>query len=457
MKLSPRSSPSQHVYDVIVLGHQFAGLWSAALLAKRGIKVLVVISPNAFTYSASGKLFPKQASLWPSVAASSVLGQLLQELQMNAALAKSSRAANIQVLEPDEWFSAYAHNEQDVSDTPSHLLLQSQAEQFREQSLLTDEFWKSIPALPPEGFFERFRSKPLFEQANRSLAPSDAVHPLHRALGWLSAPADGRQGLPLRPLSQWLSKPLYLDRRQAHPAGLHLERLQQLGVEIVESQLASLTLNGKQVVGVQLPKQDVTLRGSRVLLAMDSHEVATLFPENKQAAVPLLPFPNEVLTHHCLLPKRAIPRGLAEWACVVPANSSSAVVLVEHTPWNDPDQVLLSLRTTVPSELRRQGNQAIEAFVQQLRDQVATIMPFTLSQSIAQSTDLIDCPAHTALPLFHAPLPSGSALTGLTIASPFKNCLFVNRQVLPGLGLEGEAVVARRVAARCSEQLARKK
>ncbi len=457
MKLSPRSSPSQHVYDVIVLGHQLAGLWCAALLAKRGIKVLLVLSPHAFTYPASGKLFPKQSSLWPSVAAPSVLGQLLQELQMNAALAKSARAANIQVLEPDEWFSAYANSEQDVSDSPSHLLLQSQAERFREQALETDEFWKSIPALPPEGFFERFRSKPLFAQANRSVAQDNAVHPLHQSLAWLSAPYEARQGASSRPLSQWLAKPLCFDRRQAHPVGLHLERLQQLGVEIVESHVASLTLSGSQVVGVQLPKQDVTLRGARILLAMDSHEAAPLFPENKQGAVPLLQFSNEVLTHHCLLPKSAIPRGLAEWACLTPADASSRVVLVEHTPWIDNDTVLLSLRTTVPSELRRGGNQAIEAVVRELRNQVSSIMPFTLAQSTVQSTDLLDSPGQTILPLYSAPPSSGSVLTGLTIASPFKNCLFVNRQVLPGLGLEGEAMVARRVAARCGEQLARKK
>ncbi len=76
-------------------------------------------------------------------------------------------------------------------------------------------------------------------------------------------------------------------------------------------------------------------------------------------------------------------------------------------------------------------------------------MPFTRSHVTLESTPWIDA-AHVVAgraevaPLFQLAPESWLGAVGLTTSSPWKRVLLAGRQVLPGLGFEGEVLAAQR-------------
>ncbi len=456
MSFQPRQTPSQHVYDLLIVGHDLAGLWSGALLAKKGLKVLLVLEPNAFEVSENGFHFPKESGLWPSFANTSVAGQLLQELQMNAVLAKATRPVHLQLIAKHAWETVFGEDE-----TASSLTAQKTAAEWISATAPLDPFWATLPEVPLEGFWSRFRSKEAEVQARASLlerktSPTLGAQ-LETALGWLAAPFDNATFLPARPMAQLWQKPLVFDAGWSRLFVSHLERLQQLGVEIVESPLGTFQFSGHQIVGIQLPKQDVLIRASRVFLSTTVNQIAAMLPEGKRSMLPKPSGGHQKVTHHCVVPKKAIPRGLAPWAVVETDDTQLGAVVLE-THWQEHrEQALLSFHVRVPLAAAGGDKGWSNRFAERLWLACEHVLPFTQPQVLAESTTLAESTG-----LFRQPLCDGvngaqDNVYALPLQSPFKHALFVNRQVLPGLGFEGEAVTARRAVNRCAAELNPKK
>ena len=87
----------------------------------------------------------------------------------------------------------------------------------------------------------------------------------------------------------------------------------------------------------------------------------------------------------------------------------------------------------------------------QVHAALARVMPFTRPHVTFESTPWIDSiqvvdnrvEVH---PLFQLPPQSWLGVAGLVTHSPWKRVMIASRQVLPGLGFEGEVLAAQRAA-----------
>ena len=94
--LTPRprlnTGPSRHIYDVIALGGQLGGALAAALLAKRGYRVLLVdhdgLGPG---YEHDGFILPYAPFVAPPLKTMPVIGDALQELGLNVTIQRATR------------------------------------------------------------------------------------------------------------------------------------------------------------------------------------------------------------------------------------------------------------------------------------------------------------------------------------------------------------------------------
>ncbi|HEY6105533.1 MAG TPA: phytoene dehydrogenase, partial [Anaeromyxobacteraceae bacterium] len=84
------------------------------------------------------------------------------------------------------------------------------------------------------------------------------------------------------------------------------------------------------------------------------------------------------------------------------------------------------------------------------------------SQTVHQSVPLLAAPSERrgsrlmAHPLYEVRLPQALGVTGLPTRSPIKNLFFAGREVVPGLGIEGEFHAALQAAARVQDMLGKK-
>jgi hypothetical protein len=93
----------------------------------------------------------------------------------------------------------------------------------------------------------------------------------------------------------------------------------------------------------------------------------------------------------------------------------------------------------VPSGERRE---AIEAAAVRIREAVADAIPFFERHLVAESAPVLAAAPSAGLPAPH-PLyvtgrDDGLGVTGLPVRGPWKNLVFAGREVIPGLGVEGE-------------------
>ena len=88
---------------------------------------------------------------------------------------------------------------------------------------------------------------------------------------------------------------------------------------------------------------------------------------------------------------------------------------------------------------------SLGAAAAQIRDAISDAIPFFERHLISESAPVLNgpVPLEDALrllsqPLYETDLESTLGVTGLPVRSPWKNAFFAGREVLPGLGLEGE-------------------
>jgi hypothetical protein len=103
---------------------------------------------------------------------------------------------------------------------------------------------------------------------------------------------------------------------------------------------------------------------------------------------------------------------------------------------------------------------ALEAAATRIREAVADAIPFFERHLVAESAPVLAAAAGSDLPPDH-PLhlseredPLG--VTGLPVRGPWKNLFFAGREVIPGLGVEGEFYAGIQAAAHVAALLGRK-
>ena len=232
-------------------------------------------------------------------------------------------------------------------------------------------------------------------------------------------------------------------------------RARELGADVLatDESVERLVLDGG-TTGVRLTKNDETIyRAGYVVAAMDLDVLTRLVPEKlrKSAAkvLPTLTAHRALLTVNLVLPERALPRGLGTLALVDAPGLEGGALLLQVGAAPQADQRVLTISVPAPLQLRAGGEPAIRALIDGVHKALARVMPFTRPLVTLESTPWIDAVHVVAgraevAPVFQLPPDAWLGVAGHTTSSPWKRVLLAGRQVLPGLGFEGEVLAAQR-------------
>jgi phytoene dehydrogenase-like protein len=496
---------TQRIYDVCVLGSQLGGVVAGALLARRGFRVLHVAHEDPGpSYVDRGYVLPWGPAVVPAPrhlpAAEAVLAELGLTTDLSRALEPSD--PDLQLLLP--------RHRVDLSREASVLRAELKREWpreaerieagFGELATLFDVagfFLRAAPPMPPDGFGERRAVKKALKLA--STAPNAPAEPVGKARPF-GALAEHELVRSLVAAHRFLT---YLD---GPPSPLSLVRLlggafrgthrlaggpgtlrEMARRRIAESRgelkgspgeraATGLELDGGRVGAVRLADSPDAYVARAYVLAVDAASLARLLPadalQSRALAVLGKVRPRRrLLSLNLIVKKGALPPALGEnvlalrdpaggdgpenavFLQVLPARRAAAKGPAESAP----DERVVCASAFVPAETR--GADAIAAVAAGIRDAVADAIPFFERHLVAESVPekhahgADDAPTH---PLYETDLESALGVSALPVRGPFKNAFFAGREVLPGLGIEGEFYAGIQAAGHVAALLGRK-
>jgi phytoene dehydrogenase-like protein len=492
-RLQVPSGPSRHVYDAIVLGSQLGGALAAALLAKRKYRVLLIDHDGTGTgYEHGGYVLPYGPSITPSLKAMPAVEEAFTELGLTTTVQRTLRPhlPELQLVLPRHRVDLHADLARrraelvrEFGETAEGLLsaLSATASQHEE----SNAFFKEQPDLPPDGFFEGWGLKKKIGQhpglekhprLSNNTPPGALLRGLLPFLIHLEEPSS-----PLaltRPLSQALVSP------QRFPGGneglreMLVKRLSELGGDVLTREnsdsyvVEEISFDGARFSGVKLVRSDVMYRASCLVAATDSGALRRLVTDRKRhrgllEQLDASSTKSLLFAVNWVVPTNALPRGMGELLLVESEDVELRPLLIQihpaRTPGGQEDESLrvVCASAFVPASVRDLGEDHMQALAQRIDKELDTLMPFTLSQRVLRSAPYLDAGGVRGSRLMPHPLYSFEAeaflgVTGLKQRTPAKNILLAGREVLPGLGLEGEFLAGMRAARLVQEMLKKK-
>lgn len=504
-----RPPATQRIYDVCVVGSQLGGIVAGALLARRGFRVLHVAHGDLGAgYADAGYLLPWAPAAVPSPrqlpAAEAVLAEL--GLATDVARALEPSEPDLQLLLPRHRVdlareAAVLRNEL-VREWPGEAdRLEAALARLQAWFDVAGFFLKAQPPLPPAGLAEKWTVRQALKQA--SAAPNapggrvdDAVlfpglddHELvrslrvaHRFLGYLDGPSSPLSEIRL--LGGALRGTHRLAGGQATLREMIRKRIAESRGELrggpgEPAAASALELEPGRVAAVRLVGSPDAHVARAFVLATDVETARRLVGaealESRQGRVL-----NEVRTRRRLftlnlvVKTAALPPALGDnvLALRAPAGGDgldNAVFLQILPARHDgkkgppdlvPDERVVSASAFLPADATRDDQVRAAAAI---REAVADAIPFFERHLVAESAPTLAAPPELqeglrllAQPLYEADDTGGLGLTGLPVRGPWKNLFFAGREVVPGLGIEGEFQSGLQAAAHVSAMLGRK-
>jgi hypothetical protein len=491
-----RPPATQRIYDVCVVGSQLGGVVAGALLARRGFRVLHVAHDDpGFHYVDQGYVLPFGPAVVPSPrqmpSAEAVLTELGLATDFSRALAPSD--PDLQLLLPK--------HRVDVSRDAAVLRTELRREWPNEAEPLeagfgalgtlfdfAGFFLRAAPPLPPEGFGERRTVKKALKMASSAPgAPAEPVgaarpftgfedHELvqsltiaHRFLTYLDGPPS--------PLS--LVRLLGGAFRGTHrlPGGQGTLR-EMVRRRIAESRgelrggpgepaiATSLEIDGNRVEAVRLADSPDAHVARAYVVATDADRLLRLLPESVRTSRAVEPLRlirprRQLLTLNLIVRTTALPPALGENVLALRNASAgdgldNAVFLQVLPARRDlarkgpgdkgPSSELVADERVICASgfisAETTSREHIQAAATRIREAVADAIPFFERHLVAESAPLLAAPDRADLPplhpLYETTLEETLGVTGVPVRGPWKNLFFAGREVLPGLGIEGE-------------------
>jgi hypothetical protein len=496
---------TQRIYDVCVIGSQLGGVVAGALLARRGFRVLHVAHDDPGpSYVDGGYVLPWGPVVVPAPrylpAAEAVLAELGLTTDLSRALEPSD--PDLQLLLP--------RHRVDLTREAAVLRSELKREWPREAERLeaglgelatmfdfAGFFLRAAPPLPPDGFGERRAMKKAVKLA--STAPNAPVEPVGKALPFAALQEhelvrslvsahrfltylDG----PPSPLSlvRLLGGALRGTHRLAGGPGALREmarrRISESRGELRgapgEPAATGLEVDGARVAAVRLADSPDAYVARAYVLAIDATSLRRLVPPDAAQSRALQVLgkvrPRRRLFSLNLIVKRgALPPALGDnvlalrdpaggdgpenavFLQVLPARRAAAKGPAEPAA----DERVVCASAFVPADTR--GADALAAVAAGIREAVADAIPFFERHLVAESVPARharvpeDVPIH---PLYETDLESVLGVSALPVHGPLKNAFFAGREVLPGLGIEGEFYAGIQAAGHVAALLGRK-
>jgi phytoene dehydrogenase-like protein len=463
--------PARHVYDAIVLGGQVGAALAAALLSRRGRKVLLVPQDGlGARYEHQGFRFSHGPSLTAPLDALPLLARVASELSVGPRLEALVRQPALQLLQPGEWFELRGGDKERAVELKRALGAGADAFSLQVARAVTgarasDAFLEAGLDFPPEGMLARWRltrQLPRFTGLSTPCPlPADAF--LRTLLPFVTQVDRASPMAEARGLGHVLAGPSALEGGREALYQLLAERAFELGADVVgpDERVEELVVQGASAVGVRLRNLGATYRAQALIAGCDLEVLAPLAAEARRGparrALGRLTSATSVLTVHSVLPALGLPPGLGTLA-LVPADGpgsllvevSGATRVAAGLPSAAPLRTLTV--STVISTAPRPTEASVRTAVASVWKALEAVLPFTRAHVQVESIPMLHAPAVTGLgepwPLFSTPPDSWFGLTGHLTQPTWGHLLLASRQVFPGLGLEGEVLAAVRAVER---------
>lgn len=483
-------------FDVVVLGRGFEGLLCAALLAKRGFRVLVLgqgeLEP---TYEIGGRRFPRGPHTFLA-AHSPAARKVLAELALNQLFRRRAEQMDpsFQVAMPGHRFDA-------VLDLP--LLERELEREFPSVKRAALEFHRVVERLaldfdplversmqwPPETFFERREfaratAHRVFDRKGDGLNPFSELpseHPFRRLVGAPVAFAANMDASQLSSLAMvrlygaWWQGAVKLRGGLSWLSGALAEKITTYSGELRFGERAdAILLRRGAAVGVRIAGTAEEIGCGHIVGSVGVRRLAALLPD--RAAFGELfermgePRPRFLrYTLNVEVPSEAVPPGMGRDVFAVrdpsrPAHAEN-LLRIQVSPERESGERLLTVQALLP----RRGVEEVDRYIDGLRERVlgtlGDVIPFLGNHILSVDSphdgrDLQDFRKRGSIaaarpwergpttmePVFGFPVRGALGVCAMPVRTPVKRLLLCNRQVVPGLGEEGAFLAAISVA-----------
>ena len=476
-------------YDVAVLGTRLEPLVCAALLAKRGLRVLVVgQGEHEPTYEVNDYRLPRDP--FPYVGGSSPqVERVVESLGLRQAVRQRIRPREpaMQALVEGHRFDLY------VEDAPFRREVQREFPEVRRQSddlrrtlhkvnAELDELMRRPLSWPPETFVERQRlaralSMQRYNRSGRGWHPVQTLprnHPfadtLRLALPFLCdlTPSQTGDFAATRLLGQLFNTPGPLAGGWAWLREALIERIRALSGDVRPLERASeIAIARGAVRGVTLARSGEEVGCGHLVLGTTVAELLQLVSDR----APILELFERVgeprlhsfrYTLNVVVGRRAIPEAWRADLLLKKSDEDAQGITLwiePHTEASD-EYVILCAGALVPSHAVDEVSYTLETYRGRVMDALRSVLPF-----VDRDLLLVDSPhdglppqgtleptrpwnrgPQTMRPIYEYPERAGLGACGLPARTPIKGLLLCNPQVVPGLGLEGAFLAASSVS-----------
>lgn len=462
---SGRGSRPTRLYDVVVIGNDLPGLVAAALLAKRGLRILHVDHGAPHDRHVSGGFRLQSVPMaYPLPRASRSLHAMAEELGVLPMIGRAMTpyAGGLQLLLPSARIALGPAPDSRAAELARAFGaagrgLAHEVEQLRSLADRSAALFEGAPALPADGVVERWKASRFAGRASGSLGALPAGPPLLHAIASLHRLSSRLEGEPSalgfsQATAPWLFEPARLPEDgfvALLRTSIRGHRGDSLGEPGAPACVAEISIERGRFAGVRLEGQDAIHRGRIGLAACPLDAILPLLsaPRLRNSLGRLtarLPVDRHVATWNLVVAAEAIPPGLGELAAVT--GSDGAMTLVEREPARREDgRIADGLFAVTASRIASDEDLArrhVDAALEEA-------MPFHARHLRHQIR------APSTLPIFRS--AEDDALATLPIRSPVPRLLIGNLGLLPGLGLEGSLLAGRRIAALAGEAVSKVK
>jgi len=475
-------------YDVIVCGAELAGLASAALLARRGLRVLLLgHDTDRPSFDAGGIALSRAPALLPALE-SQPIARLLTELNCVQVVRRRAPVLNpgYQVALPRRRFDLLAEREPARRELgrefPAEIeAIEGAIDRLVATSGLLDAPLGSELTLPPDGFWERrevARLESLLPPPGTDLlAPLPAGHPMRAAFavpGAMStalAPGDVGTVGEARAFDQARRGLHRFEGGYAGLCALLTERLTTFSGERREKVVpVEIVMKRGRAAGIRVRPRDETIGCQHLIWAGPAPAMLALCadkPARKgRDAGDGLRVAAYRYALSLLVTPEAIPEGMGSRVFVIgdpakPLIEDNAVAVTVGLPApRDPGRVPVWAECLLPAPAVDAGPGYLRTMRARVRKQLARVLPFLNQHLIVLGSPFDGLPpeipglakAPVAAPpiampaVYTAERPRPLDLGGLPHAPGIKSLWHAGRENLPGLSLEGELVSAWSVA-----------
>jgi hypothetical protein len=457
-----RASPVKRAYDVCVLGSQLAGVAAGALLARRGYRVLHVDPDGRGAgYEEGGYRLPWGPSLVPALRQFPAAEVLLAELGLSNDLGRLEPARpTLQLLLPRHRVDLPAARAERAAELrrewPADATgLEAALVAARAAFDAEQPFLAAFPPIPARGLRDRWRFRKTRGLAVRGALPLSGLgdHPLAGALraAWPFLSFLDGTPTPLgfsRTLGAALHGTLRLAGGESALAALLRRRIAEsrgelLGGEGEPAQVSGLEMEGRSVSVLRVKGGESRIAARAFLFAGDPGTLAPLLGGAAgRVADWLAPAPpaGALLARNWVLHADALPPPLGDVALAV--GSDGEAVLLQSLPavrgaakGHEPSPGERVLSAAIASAGGPEGDAAA---MERLRRVVDLHLPFLERATVLESE-----PGRRAGGrAFHPLLPSTPervlGVGAVATRSPVGNLFLAGREVVPGLGTEGQ-------------------